>query len=341
MKKHLLKTILITMLVIGLMPIIVPPTYAGWPVLAWAAVREIAIDTAIDAVQDLFKETVKPEEVEKLRQRVIKLETQLALSKQQGSYPTIKEFNAVKQLVANLNNVINKIGKRLDSVEARIANLENDMASLRQALLNIPQPTVTNLKKPLDFKINYVYRTAGKGKAKTLVDGGTLHSGDYFKIIFTPDEDCYVYIFQVDSANQLFRLFPMKSFGGVTVDNFNAVKSGKTYYIPAEHQSFELDNQIGPEMIYFVATRQKDIVLEKQYQAFQKAQQQKNPVQSQLVQNQLTETVKQKKGIASIKDDPTAAIKTWQEQGQQLSVLQNTLQDMCNGCVNILTFQHQ
>ncbi|MBE9562573.1 MAG: hypothetical protein IMF12_06900, partial [Proteobacteria bacterium] len=171
---------------------------AALPVLAWTIIKELAIDTAIDAVQELFKDSVKPEDVAKLKQRIVKLEQQIALSQKQGNYPSTKEFNMVKQLVTNLTEIVNTLGTRLNSVEARISKVETELASLRQNLLNVSNSTKIN--KPLDFKINYVYRSSGKGNPKTLNNDGVLHSGDYYKIIFTPTENCYVYIFQLDSA---------------------------------------------------------------------------------------------------------------------------------------------
>jgi len=336
MKQTILKFALI--LTLCFMPAL--QTQAAWQGIAWNVVKELAIDTAIDAVQDLFKESVKPEEVAKLRQRIAEVEAKLAVSENQGNYPSIEELNTVKQLVANLKNMVHTLGQRLDSVETRLAKVEKDIVSLRQALLNLPKKGVRIIKNdPLDFKINYVYRAGGKGNVQQLTNGGALHSGDYYKIIFTPTEDCYVYIFQLDSANKLFRLFPMDSFGGVIINNFNPVKGDKTYHIPAQDKSFELDEQKGPETIYFIATRQKDVVLENQYQALQDAQQ--NPIRLQLIQNQTTQTIHAKKGLNAIKSDPAGSTTTWQEDGQQFSVLQRSLQDMCNGCVNILTFQHQ
>ena len=331
------KLIIIVLLVVPTMQL----AQAALPALLWTAVKELAIDTAIDAVQDLFKESVKPEEVAKLRQRIVKVETQLAMSKSQSNYPSIEEFNTVKQLVASVNNMVNKMDQRLGSVETRLSQVEQELISLRQAWLNVSKGEAVEINKPLDFKINYVYRSGGKGNLKTLTDGGVLQSGDYYKIIFTPAEKCYMYIFQLDSANKLFRLFPMQSFGGVTVNNSNPVIGGNTYHIPAKHKSFELDTQIGPETIYFVATRQADIVLENQYQALQNAQQQQNTTLVQLVQNQTKQVMRAKKGLSAIKDDPNNNTATWQEEGQQFSILQKTLQDMCNGCVDILTFQHQ
>ncbi len=51
--------------------------------------------------------------------------------------------------------------------------------------------------------------------------------------------------------------------------------------------------------------------------------------------------IRAQKGLRAIKSDPAASTTSWQEDGQPFSVLQRSLQEMCNGCVNILTFQHR
>ena len=69
------------------------------------------------------------------------------------------------------------------------------------------------------FQVNYFYRERQTGQFKPIVNGTTLHSGDHYKIVFTPDADAYVYIFQIDSKSQIFQLFPMREFKGVRVNN--------------------------------------------------------------------------------------------------------------------------
>ena len=343
MKKHLLKSaLLITLLLMCLTPFL-QTAQAAWQSLAWNAFREIALDTAIDVVQDLFKDKVTPEEVARLKQRVSELDSQLAAYQtqhQEGS--SAAEFHTIKQMIAGLNSMVNTMANRLDSVEDQVATLEQEVAALRQTLLTLPRNMkgiagIIDDKPTLAFKIDYVYLAGGKpGPFKPITTGSVLHSGDYYKIAFTPIEDSYVYIFQVDSANKLFRLFPMEGFGGVTVNNFNPVKGGTTYIIPAPDKSFELDAQTGPETIYFVAARQHDVVLESQYQALQLAEQQKNLVRTQQAQAQLIKTMRDSKGPKRIKADTVAGTsKTGQTD------LRQNLANMCNGCVDIVTFEHQ
>jgi hypothetical protein len=308
-----------------------PVVQAAWSAVLWDGFKVIAIDTAIDVVQDLFKEKVTPQEVAALSRRISELNTQLAESQNQAT-PS-DEYDSIQQLIAGLNNIVNMMDDKISSVEERVGKLENELSSLRQALLDT-KPA------PLDFKINYVYRSGGKGKFKPLTTGGTLRSGDHYKIIFTPVEDCHVSIFQVDSANMLYRLFPMKKFGKLILNNNNPVQAGKTYYIPAKNSSFVLDEQTGPETIYFVASRQSDVVLEKQYQALRLRQQQDDIARTQQAQVQLIQTLRSAKGMATITADPTDKQIAWQEKGEDFSTSPRILPDLCNGCVNMLTFEH-
>lgn len=193
----------------------------------------------------------------------------------------------------------------------------------------------------LDFKINYVYRLSGRGAFKPLSNGGIMHSGDHYKIIFTPTESCYVYIFQTDSSGMIYGVFPLQNFRGVTVNLSNPVQANQDYYIPSRDQSFVLDEQLGTEKFYFLAFQQRDLELEKQSQEVLAAQNQDDKKQMQLAQKAMTITLKDK-GIAKIITDPAETeTVSWKEDGQAFSVLRQRLEGMCNGCVQILTFTHQ
>ena len=198
------------------------------------------------------------------------------------------------------------------------------------------------------FHINYVYRPGGEGDFLPLTNGSVLHSGDHYKIIFTPAEKCYVYIIQVDSANKIYQLFPMERFGGVTVNNFNPVEPGRRYYIPGEAKSFHLDEQTGTEKIYFLASRERDEQLEADYQHYLHAEQQQRAAQEDTLEWQLEQVDRLLARARSIQSTSrivaapkTAETTTWQEDGQSFSVLRQRLENMCDGCVYVLTFEHR
>ncbi len=196
----------------------------------------------------------------------------------------------------------------------------------------------------LAFKVNFVYRQHDSGEFKPLTNDTVLYSGESFKIIFTATEDCYVYIFQVDSANMLYQLFPMESFGGVTVNNFNPVEGNQTYYLPAVNKGFGLDKQTGTEKIYFLASRKRDLVLEGQYQQALVTRTQTKGVlkpQQNEIEGLFSDRMKNRK-IVEVTLDPNETEKiTWHEEDLTFSALQQRLDNMCDGCVYVLTFEHR
>jgi hypothetical protein len=92
---------------------------------------------------------------------------------------------------------------------------------------------------------------------RQFINAQTLYSGDFYKIVFTPLQNCYVYIFQQGSSGKIYKLFPN--------DNFPLI-AGKTYYIPAKNQAFYLDNQTAQEKIYMITTNKRNIQLEQEYE---------------------------------------------------------------------------
>ena len=119
---------------------------------------------------------------------------------------------------------------------------------------NDKQPTTTS-------NINYSYKSS---QDKQLKQAEILHSGDYYKISFKPKFDSYVYIFQKDSANKIYKLFPMTEFQGKKYDNLNPVKAGANYELPSKNGYFVLDEQTGKETLYFIIKNQQDPILETQ-----------------------------------------------------------------------------
>jgi len=190
---------------------------------------------------------------------------------------------------------------------------------------------------PLEIEIKYVYRRKDKDEFLSLSNGQVLYAGDYYKIIFTPTEKTYVYIFQKGSSGNIYRLFPIKSFKGV--NHFNPTQAGITYHIPAEDKSFFLDEQAGEEKIYFIAARQPDTELENQYQQVLKARGEQQNAKIQQARLEGTIRYRDPAGIGS--DNTENKVFTWtEENGQQFSMLRQRL-EICEGCVNVLSFLHR
>ncbi|GAG75204.1 unnamed protein product [marine sediment metagenome] len=199
----------------------------------------------------------------------------------------------------------------------------------------------------LSFHVNYVYRSEGKGELKPINNGDVLKSGDHFKIIFTPDKDCYVYIFQVDSSGQIFKLFPMKSFMGVQVNNFNPVTKGTTYTLPSSEKAFMLDDQVGTERIYFIVSKERNKEIERLDIERKEPIDRQKPNLDKNTQDKKIENAEDKlnkyfkrRGITVVPSGQPVRVQ-WQEGGDVFSVIGQKLENLCEDCVHILEFIHK
>ncbi len=146
------------------------------------------------------------------------------------------------------------------------------------------RPETIVMPEGLNFSVSYVYCRESGGKISSLTDRSVLREGDVYKIFFTPQERCYVYIFQVGSSGGVQQLFPMSSFTGLNPENVNPVTPGKRYDIPGKDKSFELVAQTGLRSIYFLGFRRQNAELEERYQEMLVAQLNNNPMRLRIVQ---------------------------------------------------------
>lgn len=178
------------------------------------------------------------------------------------------------------------------------------------------------------------------GEIHLLTEQSILQSGDHFKIVFTPFEDCYVYIIAIDSQNTVVSLFPMERFGGVAVNNLNPVNGGQTYYLPAPKKAFVLGKVTGVERIYFLASRTRDAELETLCQQIMKAQQERK-VEQQLSQvDLLLDLMSEKESGTLTIDSIKQAQPVWDTDEPRFATLQRRL-GLCEQCVYVIQFEHR
>ena len=191
----------------------------------------------------------------------------------------------------------------------------------------------------LSFEVNYVYRTAGVGELKKIKNGDTLTSGDHYKIVFTPDKDCFVYIFQVDSSGQVFQLFPMESLRGARVNQFNPVKQGKKYVLPSPDKAFLLDKKVGIERIYFIASHDQNKKLESLYAELTTVVKRKNSSRVKNTRSKLDKYFT-RRGIKVVSSKQSTQI-PWRETGDVFSVMSQRLENLSKERIHVLEFVHE
>lgn len=203
------------------------------------------------------------------------------------------------------------------------------------ALAQTPEPPASR-----PFTVNVVYRSGGEGEVKTLKQGIDLASGDHYKIIFTPSEACYMYIFQIDSAQKAQRIFPMERYRDLVLNNVNPVQAGTTYYIPSQSHWLRLDQQTGVERIFLWTTFERDEQLEQLSERTKDAADESVTMELLAYADQvLTENPGTARGFDDIVEGETLA---WQEEGETVpfSIVQGRLAELCDGCFYLLTFMH-
>jgi len=99
-----------------------------------------------------------------------------------------------------------------------------------------------------------------------LRDGdGAEGAGDNYKVTFSANESCFVYVVQVDASGKIDRLFP-----GPYVAESNPVTAKKSYSLPEGANWFYLDRNKGVETVYFFGSRERNVKLEELLDAIEK-----------------------------------------------------------------------
>ncbi len=203
----------------------------------------------------------------------------------------------------------------------------------------IEQPIVSI--QAFGLQLSYVSKHGGMGEFKAFGPGATLYSGDRYKLLFNPDQDCYVYIYQVDAANQVSQLFPMAELGGVKIDNLNPVTAHKEYTLPAPDKSFVLDRQVGRERIYLLVAKEHNHELEELYQKIEAARQRQKPKIAEILQRELANRLDNKKQVVEpVRTGQTIAVRS--DDGRDLfEVVAERLETGGEDSVYVVGFDHR
>jgi hypothetical protein len=182
----------------------------------------------------------------------------------------------------------------------------------------------------INFDIKYLYYRDGWDDYKTLKDGSVLYrERDNLKIIFTPSERAYVYIFLKGSSGNIYRLFPMKSFKGKTVGNFNPVQPGEDYHIPKPDKAFSLSG-IDLENRYSQILHARSIQSQDALQIASRA------FESETLDRDIGEIVPDP--IYDLKRKKPTEVYDLSDNGKIFIVIRDRLLS-CDGCVSTVTYE--
>ena len=121
-------------------------------------------------------------------------------------------------------------------------------------------------EEPLALEAALVY-VGADGKLRAVREGAAMTSSDNYALYLKPAQDCWIYIYQADSAGNTLRLFPNPDFKTAA----NPVYAGRELWAPNDGDYYFLDENKGKETIYVVASRKPKAALEELVSAKQEA----------------------------------------------------------------------
>ncbi|MEN8219560.1 MAG: DUF4384 domain-containing protein [Pseudomonadota bacterium] len=204
-----------------------------------------------------------------------------------------------------------------------------------------------SIAAPIQVDIKYLYYRNGWDNYKTLKNGSVLYrEKDFIKIIFTPSQRAYVYIFAKGSSGNIYRIFPMQTFKGKIVNNFNPVLGGVDYHIPKKDKAFSLGGSPGKETLYFIVSKQPDVELESRYNQILYARSiktQASESKTEIVASRAIEEEVLSRDITDIVYDPlperkSSPVYEINEAGKQFTVIRDRLLS-CDGCVSRVSYE--
>ncbi len=150
----------------------------------------------------------------------------------------------------------NDLKNLLSSITARVE-------PLKQNIENLSASKVTKISLNAEVLIHRADTTT-TSPLTILKNGDTLYGhptnpvkGDRFKISFKANCECYIYIIAIDSTG-----FVVSAFPDFDITNSALVKANTQYTIPKANEWYGLDQYVGVEEIYFIASYQRRINME-------------------------------------------------------------------------------
>lgn len=197
--------------------------------------------------------------------------------------------------------------------------------------LSINKPVIAEAKEeeePLAVRVSFIYED--NGVPRPMWDGMSLRSReDFYYAYFSPEQDCYVYIYQADSSGAVYQMFPNPEYSNAA----NPVKKGKDYRVP-DGDRFYLDDVIGEEKIYFFATKGAATEMDKLFAQLKQthSQQEKTSIQQQIKGFMYT------RGIGGTKPGNSHPVTA--KSGDIFQIINQKLESVGPEFMSCLTFRH-
>ncbi len=108
--------------------------------------------------------------------------------------------------------------------------------------------------------------TGDRAVLEPIKNDRVLRTGDQFKMMLEPEQDCFLYVIYHNAQDGMKLLFPY------TLDQFETnYERGRRYYIPMGDAWFELDQHVGRETFHLLASADRLTTLEQYFVDYETA----------------------------------------------------------------------
>ena len=138
---------------------------------------------------------------------------------------------------------------------------------------------------------------------KSIDRDAVLNTGDKIKFFIRLDRQCFVYLIYRSSQNEIKMLFPHRF--EVKDNEYNI---SQNYYIPIGNQWFELDDHVGQEKFYLIASSDRLYTLEAIINKYESADFVKQTVIAKKIQSEIRKLRKKRLKSMSYAERPVTII---------------------------------
>lgn len=138
----------------------------------------------------------------------------------------------------------------------------------------------------IELQVSYRHSSGARNPETPLTNGSIVRPGDAFRIVFTPDQEMHVYLYELTTNGQIQQLFPTDMTLDANFNYANPTQKGQTYDIRRQ-----VNAQHSIKAIYLAASRTRHAQLEEQYHLMRVTQEQQNPHRAQLIRTELFRTI--------------------------------------------------
>ncbi len=196
-------------------------------------------------------------------------------------------------------------------------------------------PPAPHAASGLSFQLNYLFQQDGTETIRRLRYNEELNPRDTYKICFTPDQSCYVYIYSVINELYVYQLFPPS--GLAAGDMSNPVQKDRQYVLPTDNTPYVL----GPKetvSIYFLAGTKRNSELERKYSLLKTAGVGGNTKFNKINRYTLRKLLRNSAADIKATSSEKQIVIHWNSPQKQFTFPEKRLSNLCDGCSTVIKF---